>query len=564
MTSAFRIAFFALALLVFANVPAGAASAKNPLEPEDTSSPRSTLFGFITIVNDRYAQLYGSKGVLSAYLGSTRLYPTEHEYAVAESYGEFRRRTSSFLDTSQISEVEREHFLWRFTVQLKEILDRVELPAAKNVPDAEEVARTGIKRWFVPGTRLRIDRVASGTREGEWLFSGETVANLPEDYEAVKSLPYLSRGSEGFYNFTFHLPTGLAMVTSRLIPPRWFWSIPDSLQVMVLDQPMWRWIGLLVVLSLSFIIFWAGLRLAKRMGAKGHKSTPLWELLPSSLLMANCLFMIWFGIEIIRISPKLAEGYLLSLWTVFFLTLTYFVWLSGGVVAEWLIAVERIQKSNIDGQVIRLTLRIMSLIVAISVLVEGANRIGLPSYSVVAGLGVGGLAAALAGQQAIANLIGSLIIMFEKPFRVGHQIKTGEVEGTVEDVGFRCTLVRTPENTFLSVPSSILVTHTIENLTLRKNWRVKRTLYLEATVAPKDVAWLIEEVRTRLNAHPDIKSDKTRVALTAIGLHGFEITIDFHIKAIDERDQMQKCHYLFLEAIQLAESRGIAFKTLDG
>ena len=84
------------------------------------------------------------------------------------------------------------------------------------------------------------------------------------------------------------------------------------------------------------------------------------------------------------------------------------------------------------------------LVAATAILIRCGDELGFPAYSVLAGLGVGGLAVALAAQSTIANLIGSLLIALEKPFRVGHLVRIGGSEGTVEDVGFRSTRIRTP------------------------------------------------------------------------------------------------------------------------
>ena len=90
----------------------------------------------------------------------------------------------------------------------------------------------------------------------------------------------------------------------------------------------------------------------------------------------------------------------------FFLALTWLVWVSGFVVAETMIAAERLRTSSIDSQLIRLILRLLTIIVAIAILVTVADRIGLSAYSVLAGLGVGGFAVALAAQQTLAILLG--------------------------------------------------------------------------------------------------------------------------------------------------------------
>jgi hypothetical protein len=104
-------------------------------------------------------------------------------------------------------------------------------------------------------------------------------------------------------------------------------------------------------------------------------------------------------------------------------------------------------------------------------LMEGANELGFPAFSVLAGLGVGGLAVALAASDSLANLLGSVLLMFEKPFRVGHRIRLSGSEGVVEDVGFRSTRIRTADNSLISIPNNAVVNETVENLTLRRMFR---------------------------------------------------------------------------------------------
>lgn len=94
------------------------------------------------------------------------------------------------------------------------------------------------------------------------------------------------------------------------------------------------------------------------------------------------------------------------------------------------------------------------------------------------GRDTGGLAIALAARETLANLLGSLIIMFEKPFAIGQQIKVKDVEGTVEKVGFRSTQIRTLYDSLVTIPSSQLVNSTIDNLELRNYREVKTVLNL--------------------------------------------------------------------------------------
>ena len=95
-------------------------------------------------------------------------------------------------------------------------------------------------------------------------------------------------------------------------------------------------------------------------------------------------------------------------------------WSSRSSSAETIVASEHLTIRSLDSQLIRLGTRLVGLVAAIAILIQGGDELGFPAYSVLAGLGVGGLAVALAAQSTIANLIGSLLITMEKPFRVGH------------------------------------------------------------------------------------------------------------------------------------------------
>ncbi len=559
------LAAFFLLLLCGAGVGRPAlANDLNPLEPADTTSPRSTLQGFLEIMNKRFEDTLGPNGLVTQYMASDRLFPTESEYEQAITMMNRQRGiTAKFMDLSALPQASIDQTAWRLTIQLKEILDRIELPPMESVPDAAMMIALNRKKWTVPDSELRIALVESGPHEGEYLFTQDTVRQIPDFYSRIKRQPYRPGGSPGMYDFVFHAPSGVAMALNAIIPPRWLFDIPDVAKVLILDQPLWRWFGIVLVLGLMLGFFWLCIRILRHKRSTTHLHSTLWELLPpASLLLSAPVAYVVMG-EVLRVSPNLYEGLTLSLWTVFYLSMTWLVWTTGSVLAEWLIGFERMQSSSTDSQLIRLALRLVSTLLAIAILIEGANRVGLPSYSVIAGLGIGGLAAALAGQQALANLFGSLIIMFEKPFRIGHRIKAEGIEGTVEDIGFRCTRLRTPENTLVSLPSSEVVNHTIENLTLRQYWRVERTLHVGFETPVAALRGFEADLYRSLQQRSDVRQDTLRVALTDIGLHGYEIRVDFSVRAGDETEHLQQCDGIFLAFAEAAEQHQISFQRAE-
>jgi MscS family membrane protein len=174
-------------------------------------------------------------------------------------------------------------------------------------------------------------------------------------------------------------------------------------------------------------------------------------------------------------------------------------------------------------------------------------------------LGVGGLAVALAGQHALGNLLGSLIIMFEKPFRIGHKIKTGPIEGTVENIGFRTAKLRTTDGALLIAPSSELIRHSIENMTLRDSWRIKKTLYFRIESPIVDINAFKLGALDLLANDFDVLDINQRVSLVEIGPHGYEILIDFVLGTSEYDKQLTACDRILSGLAIIAERHHLIF-----
>jgi MscS family membrane protein len=556
------ILFVTLLLLQGACSIMAATTLSSPLAPIDTSSPRSTLEGFLGMMKDRYDSMYGEHGAVMHYMASGRLFPNEGELATVHQTAQHIQDAPRYLDLSGLPPASLEEYTWRLTIQLKEVLDHIALPPLEQVPDAEAMARLGVKRWGITGTEIRIALIEQGPRAGEYLFTADTVNRIPLFFEKVRHLPYQPGATSGWYELTFHSPAGIAMALRLVIPPRWLFAIPGWTKILLLDQPLWRWFGIFIVLGTLYGLLVLIARIRKALVKRADRQW-LTVLTPLSLV-GFVPVAIWLLTYVLRISGGVYTCLTLSLWTVFYLSLTWLVWVTGSVLAEVLINMEKLKSSSVDSQLIRLALRLIGMSLSISILIEGASRIGLPAYSVVAGLGIGGLAVALAGQQTLANLFGSLIIMIEKPFRIGHSIKVGLIEGVVEDVGFRSTRLRTTQNTLVSIPSSELVNGKIENLSLRKNWRIERQLHFELDTPVERLESLKLGIRAMLDNYSGVQKEKTRVILSEIGLEGLEIHLDYTIRVPDRTAEYLERDRIMLAILRLAEANGVKFERAGG
>ncbi len=144
----------------------------HPLRPADTSSPRATLSSFLTNIGVVIEGFRGDPGEIS-----TRTYRAYYRALQTFDFSATPDGNSSTVRTQRL-------------LFLKEILDRIELPADNEIPGADEVADGSVTAWTIPHTRIRIRRIEDGPRAGEFLFSADSVQRLDRLYRQAKQLPY--------------------------------------------------------------------------------------------------------------------------------------------------------------------------------------------------------------------------------------------------------------------------------------------------------------------------------------------------------------------------------------
>ncbi len=163
----------------------------------------------------------------------------------------------------------------------------------------------------------------------------------------------------------------------------------------------------------------------------------------------------------------------------------------------------------LDSGLVPLILLSLKTVVAILVFVLVAQNLGYSISGLVASLGIGGIAVALAAKDALANLISSIMLMIDRPFRIGDWIKSGEFEGVVEDIGFRTTRIRTFEKTVQVVPNDKIANVMTENMDRRKDEdvnmrRVKMTVGVEYKASADEMEKAVEAIKGILQNSPNV------------------------------------------------------------
>ncbi len=183
----------------------------------------------------------------------------------------------------------------------------------------------------------------------------------------------------------------------------------------------------------------------------------------------------------------------------------------------------------------------------------------------VAGLGIGAAALALAAKESIENLIGSFIIFSDKPFRVGDFVKVDSFQGTVEKIGLRSTRIRTLEKTFVTVPNKKMVDSVLDNLSLRTQQRVAIKMELAADTPSAAVTQVVKSVHAYLENHRDVEPGYS-VNLFDFSKDSFVLQIIYMTNILDGNRYLELREDVNLAAIGILEQNGVrlAMKTDAG
>lgn len=217
---------------------------------------------------------------------------------------------------------------------------------------------------------------------------------------------------------------------------------------------------------------------------------------------------------------------------------------------------------------LRKALRIFVVIIGVLMVID---NLGYEVAPIIGALGLGGAAIALASKDTLANLFGSLMIVLDRPFKVGDWIMVGDkVDGDVEEIGLRSTKVRTWPKTVISIPNSVLANEYINNWSRMPKRRVKQVLGVTYGSSAADMQALVEDFRTILREDDGVQQDFILVSFLDFGESSLDILVYYFTVSTAWLVHMDVRQRINLKLMQAVETRGlsIAFPTrtlhLDG
>jgi MscS family membrane protein len=218
-----------------------------------------------------------------------------------------------------------------------------------------------------------------------------------------------------------------------------------------------------------------------------------------------------------------------------------------------------ITESRVDDQLVPFLKESIKVIIALFALFFILGSIcKINIASLIAGLGIGGLAFALAAKESIENLLGSFTIFLDKPFVVGDLVQIGNISGNVERIGFRSTRIRTLDKSYVTVPNKKLVDSELDNLSLRTLRRVKFQLSLSYTNNPKNIQNFIGDLKNYFSENPVTKVD-SQVRLFELGKNSIDLLVLYFIETLDYDYYLEMRETVNYRIMELANKNEISF-----
>ncbi len=515
-------------------------SGKFTIRPIRTDSPRKTFKSFLRL-----------RGELEQTL---RLYKLKKSRKLAEHMAVIYDQLLALLDLSLVSSASRREIGIDTIACLLDILGRVELPDIDSVP-GEEAFEDEAKpaRWRIPGTPIRITRVDNGSREGEFLFSDRTVRAAPRFYRGIEDLPLHSTLPITSWNLA------LPQITGPMIPAVVLRHVPYSMRDFWMGTPKWKVITVVlgsVLAALLLVVFHRAINrreTASRMGFLLRRT-----LTPIAILLVawNLRNFIAYQIDVSGAFSSVVD---VIATIVFYAGTIWLLWLVILAIFERIIQAWNFPAESFDAHLLRLGARTLGTIIGIVIIGRAAQVLGLPLYSVVGGLGIGGLAVALAIRPTLENLIGGIVLYLDQPVRVGDFCSFGDKEGTVETIGVRSTKIRARDRTMITVPNSILADMQLINWAKCDRMLINATIGLRYETENDQLRHVLVKFREMLHAHPKIHSETVRVRFAGFGQSSLDIGVRIYALTPDFNEFHAIREDVFLRMSDIVKESGSSF-----
>jgi MscS family membrane protein len=384
---------------------------------------------------------------------------------------------------------------------------------------------------------ILVERVDRGKAGRIWLFSHKTLTSIPDVFQEVSTPPV-----EKF------LPKFL--VNTRLA-----------------TIPLFQWLAVFLGLPLLYVltgflnrVFGPGAGgLRRRLLRNSNLKNP--QIVPPPVRLLLVVVVIRWLLATVSLSLLARQFWSTTTLIITILACVWLLMLANAWGERYVL--ERLRSHALSGSasVLRLTRRLIDGIILFAALLFTLYHFGVNPTAALAGLGVGGIAVALAAQKTLENIVGGISLILDQVVRVGDTLKLGETVGTVEVVGLRSTRIRTTDRTLVSIPNGQIANMSLETLSARDKFWFHPVVGLRYETTPQQIQEVVAEVRKLLSNQAIVDSTSVRVRLLRFGPFSLDVDIFAYVRARDWDHFLQVQEELLLRIMEIVQQAGaeIAF-----
>lgn len=447
------------------------------------------------------------------------------EYAAAARYLSAEKGVDAAGLAERLKAVLDRH-LW---VDLEALSPASEGRAGDGLPvDTDEIGR-------VPGPSGRPEPVRVVRREGGWVFSSGTVARIDSWY-----------GQLGDRWLRERLPGFLMRPGPR-------------------DLLWWQWAALLLLAGASWGLGRGLARLTRGLfGRLFVRTTTTWddvllERLGAPLTLGWALACAWLLLPVLGLYPPAHRFVLGGVGAAGAMVLFWGLWRSVDVAGSGLAHSSWVAENPSARSMLSVGVRTGKVAVAAAGAITVFAQLGYPVASLLAGLGLGGLALALAAQKTVEHFFGSVSLAVDQPFRVGDFVRVDDFVGTVEAIGLRSTRFRTLDRTLISIPNGVLADQRLESFAARDRMRLACTLGVEYGTSAAQMGQVLSGLEQVLRSHPKIWPDAVVVRFKEFAASSLDIEIMAWFETADWSEFQLIRQEVLLQFMQVVEGAGASF-----
>lgn len=437
---------------------------------------------------------------------------------------------------------------------LRQIIDRVGYVIWQEIPDNPDQATPYVHYAHALGDiAITPQRDAEGAVR--WMFSRETLQAAPHVFEAIQSLPVAEglREPRPFSDF-FRLRRAVYDVSPALIERRFLLET-------------WQWLALGAIFLTLGALAWALGRLTRpvvgALCALSGSEPEVRAELKANFVWPLRLIVVGAGLRAAIGELGLRRDFLEALGTLGVLSLVLGLsWLAYrlvGLIGGYFIRRAAGTKTYIDDIVASLVTGLMKVAVVVSAIIALAEAVGLPYEGVIAGLGVGGLALAIAARDTVSNFFGAAILLADRPFKRGDVVDVGDKLAIVESVGLRSTRLRTLEDSQLMIPNGKLADQTINNLGKRRQFRIVLAIGVVYDTPRARLDAFVDALRQVFRDQPTAIPDPVYVGLKDFGDSAITIEMIGNFKVASFDLFVAARHRLIADIVSRAEAMEVSF-----